>query len=274
MGRRGGNLDGRMENWLKRADDWIDKHRPWALLATVTLSLSVLALINWATSSDLFRQFFYPTPCDKRAPTGCDPIEWKELFQAAILVLGLPVAFMLWHWRDRNVRDQIENTRKDLNLREFNEIQVRLAGAVDDHISEKSKIALQTAALFQMSEFLSGERGQQFSRAAFEAIRAKYALDHEEVFVKKFKREIRETDEIYDKIIHHRFKKYHRLFMLTAHFHHDLRKIRDSYENDPSKRMNRRFFRENFNNIFWEMRMRAILTFPRFISQLICTAKI
>ncbi len=235
---------------FKTVDDWINKHRAWSLLAAVFITVTMVALINWLTGSDHFRQFFYPKRCVPTSPESCDPIEWKELFQAAVLILGLPIAFLLWHWRDRNVRDQIENTRKDLNYREFNEIQVRLAGAIDIDVSEKSSIALQTSALFQMSEFLSGDRGDQFARTAFEAVRAKYNSDFEELFSNKFKREIHDFNQIYDKIIQHRFKKYHHLLMLMMHLNHDLRKIGDLYQKDPSKRMNRRFFSENFQDIF------------------------
>ncbi len=100
-----------MKGWLKRLDDWTNAHRPWALLGVVVITVAVVAFLNWATGSDLFRQFFFPRHCDPKFLAKCDPLEWKELFQAAVLLLGLPIAFMLWHWRDRNVRDQIDNAR-------------------------------------------------------------------------------------------------------------------------------------------------------------------
>lgn len=157
---------------LKLADDWIDRHRPWSLLATVLATVATVALINWGTGSDLFRQFFYPKQCVPSSPKTCDPLEWKELFQATILVLGLPVAFMLWHWRDRNVRDQIDAQRKDINLQEFQEVQLRAVGIAGNETPNESKHILQVAALHQLRGFLKGDFGPAFKRPAFETYSA------------------------------------------------------------------------------------------------------
>jgi uncharacterized protein YjbI with pentapeptide repeats len=168
-----------MIEWLKRTDDWINRHRPWALLGTVVSTVAVVALINWSTESDLFRQFFFPKTCDPKAVGKCDPLEWKELFQATVLVLGLPVAFLLWHWRDRNVRDQIdeqrkqvENQRKDINLKEFQEVQLRAVGFLNGELAGDSKHILQIAALHQLRGFLRGDYGEGFKRPAFETYSA------------------------------------------------------------------------------------------------------
>lgn len=166
-----------MKNWLKQLDDLINRHRPMALLFTVVATLSIVALINWTTGSHLFRQFFFPQLCDPKAPLKCDPLEWKELFQASVLVLGLPVAFMLWHWRDRNVRDQIEgqrnqvdNQRKDVNLKEFVEVQKMAAGLFDEKMDGQAQTDLQIAALHQLSDFLGDDHPTSFRRAAFEIL--------------------------------------------------------------------------------------------------------
>lgn len=166
-----------MNGWLKKADDWINVNRPWALLIMVALTVGAVALINSITGSDLFRQFFFPKVCASNKPLTCDPLAWKDLFQAAILILGLPVAFLLWHWRDRNVRDQIgeqrnqvENSRKDLNLKEFQEVQLRAAGALDEKLPVEAREALQIAALHQLRGFLRGEYGESFKRPAFELL--------------------------------------------------------------------------------------------------------
>lgn len=161
-----------MRDWLVKADQWINRHRPAALLGTLALSIAVAALVNWWTDSDLFRQFFFPRRCDPEAPFNCDPVEWKELFQASFLALGLPIAFLLWHWRDRNVRDQIENARKDINLKEFQELQLRAAGAISTDIPEKSRQTLWISALHQMRGYLIGEYGPSFRRPALEVYSA------------------------------------------------------------------------------------------------------
>ena len=177
-----------MNGWLKKADDWINVHRPWALLITVSFTIGAVALINSITGSDLFRQFFFPKVCASNKPLTCDPLAWKDLFQAAILILGLPVAFLLWHWRDRNVRDQIdeqrnqvENARKDINLKEFQEVQLRAAGALDEKLPAEAREQLQIAALHQLRGFLRGEYGESFERPAFELLLAGHAAAMERV---------------------------------------------------------------------------------------------
>jgi Pentapeptide repeats (8 copies) len=160
---------------FKTVDDWINRHRAWSLLATVIIIVTMVALINWLTGSDLFRQFFYPKRCVPTSPKTCDPLEWKVLFQATVLMLGLPIAFLLWHWRDRNVRDQIENARKDINLKEFQEVQLRAAGALDERLSPEARTQLQIAALHQLRGFLRGDHGNSFKRPSFELLLAGHA---------------------------------------------------------------------------------------------------
>ena len=181
-----------MSGRLKKADDWIDAHRPCALLGLVALAIGILALINWLTGSDLFRQFFYPNVCDPKTPATCDPLAWKDLMQAALLILGLPAAFLLWHWRDRNVRDQIEeqrkqveNARKDINLKEFQEVQLRAAGALDEKLPAEAREQLQIAALHQLRGFLRGEYGESFRRPAFELLLASHAAAMERIGLKE-----------------------------------------------------------------------------------------
>ena len=177
-----------MNGWLKKADDWINVHRPLALLITVALTLSAVWLLNATTGSELFRQFFHPKICDPGKPATCDPLAWKDLLQAAVLTLGLPVAFLLWHWRDRNVRDQIDeqrnqvaNARKDINLKEFQEVQQRAAGALDEALPAEARQQLQIAALHQLRGFLRGEYGESFERPAFELLLAGHAAAMERV---------------------------------------------------------------------------------------------
>lgn len=161
--------------WLRHADGWIDKHRPWVLLATAVFTISVIGILDWLTDAQLFRRFFFPAACKATDKTGCDPIAWKDLFQAAVVLLGLPAAFWLWHWRDKNVRDQIENSRKDINLKEFQDVQMRAAGALDEKLPEAAREQLQIAALHQLRGFLRGDYGEAFQRPAFELLLAGHA---------------------------------------------------------------------------------------------------
>ena len=51
------------------------------------------------------------------------------LWNFIILVVSAPVAFAIWHFRDENNRQQIENQRKDINLKEFQKLSEWVSGA-------------------------------------------------------------------------------------------------------------------------------------------------
>ena len=46
-----------------------------------------------------------------------------------ILIVSSPVAFAIWYFRDKNNRQQIENQRKDINLKEFQKLSEWVSGA-------------------------------------------------------------------------------------------------------------------------------------------------
>lgn len=151
--------------------------RPAQLLSTVALvaglSLAVDAMNCWR----VWNQLFHPdisTPADVRF--------WSALVYALAFAMGLPIAFLVWHWRDRNVRDQIEeqrksveNSRKDINLKEFQEVQARAAGLFDEKMPESARQQLQIAALHQLRAFLRSEYGMSFQRPAFELLLSGHA---------------------------------------------------------------------------------------------------
>lgn len=164
-----------MREWLRSADNWIDRHRPLVLLGTAALTVIAVVLLDRITGAQLYERFFHPQACAPASKTPCDPIAWKDLFHAAVVLLGLPAAFWLWHWRDRNVRYQIENARKDINLKEFQEVQLRAAGALDEKLPAAAREQLQIAALHQLRGFLRGDYGPDFRRPAFELLLAGHA---------------------------------------------------------------------------------------------------
>ena len=154
--------------------------RPAQLLLTVTLTLSVALAIDGFTGWHVYYRLFYPaqeTPADVQA--------WSALIYALLLVGGLPVAFLVWHWRDVNVRDQIESARKDINLKEFQEIQLRASGALDEKLPAEAREQLQIAALHQLRTFLRGEYGEAFRRPAFELLLAGHAAAMERIGLPK-----------------------------------------------------------------------------------------
>jgi uncharacterized protein YjbI with pentapeptide repeats len=172
---------GQMNDWLSKLERWSNRNRAWTLLLSLALTIAIFALINFLSGSDLLRQIFFPKPCRTAGPPNCDPLEWKDLFQATILVVSLPIAFFLWHWRDRNVRDQIENQRSDITLKEFQDVQLRAAGAIDDQLSEGARQELQLSSLHQLGAFLRGEYGSRYKRPAFELLLAGHAAAVERV---------------------------------------------------------------------------------------------
>lgn len=56
-----------------------------------------------------------------------------------ILIVSSPVAFVIWHFRDKNNRQQIENQRKDINLKEFQKLSEWISGAHLPEIKTVSK---------------------------------------------------------------------------------------------------------------------------------------
>ena len=83
--------------------------------------------VFWAGIASLFIFFFlfvffqicFPELLEKSA----------GLWNFIILVVSAPVAFAIWHFRDENNRQQIENQRKDINLKEFQKLSEWVSGA-------------------------------------------------------------------------------------------------------------------------------------------------
>ncbi len=219
---------------------WVDRteNRWKVLLLTVSASLIVsvfleilmrLEILGWLKhlieKSDFIGDIFFP----ETKP------QWKDKVTALIPVIGLPVGFWLWHWRDRNVRDQIteqrhevenhrqdienqrrlienqtieleiqraqlenqsiqvENQRRELNLKEFQEIQKQAAGLFDIDAPESAMRQLQISALHQLKPFLSEDSIPTFRVAAIELILAGHAdaaLKHMNDFVFGQKKEL------------------------------------------------------------------------------------
>jgi Pentapeptide repeats (8 copies) len=149
------------------------QNRPWVLLLAVAVVLSGVLFLEWASTwactvnlkgwikaRPFFGPLFFPN----------EPPVWKDRLTSLVPIIGLPVAFLLWHWRDRNVRDQIENARKDVNLKEFVEVQKMAAGLFDEKMDAQAQTDLQIAALHQLTDFLDADNPKSFRRAAFELI--------------------------------------------------------------------------------------------------------
>ncbi len=111
---------------------------------------------------------------------GPEQLQWREALQLLLLVVGLPAAFVLWLFRDIHVNETLTNQRKDVNLKEFQEIQMRAAGAIDEKYPADARETLQIAALHQLRSFLRGGYGVSFRRPAWELLRARMAASARE----------------------------------------------------------------------------------------------
>jgi len=122
------------------------------------------------------------------------------------IIIGAPTAFVIWAFRDHNNRMQIENQRKDINLKDFQKLSEwasglhipekkitktntgkgegsessqtietfeRMEGILKDHPSlHDGAVALQIAAIYQLEAFLRGDYGNSFRRPAFQLIKS------------------------------------------------------------------------------------------------------
>lgn len=99
-------------------------------------------------------------------------LSWREIVQLFVLFIGLPVAYIVWIFRDSNARIEINLKKKEISLKEFQDIQLRVAGAIDKSFPESSRYQLQAAALHQIEGFIKGDFGADFRKSAFELLTA------------------------------------------------------------------------------------------------------
>lgn len=184
----------KMAQWRNSTKQWVkEKHRLFKLLFSLFIWGILLYILDWAcdlnvinTLLGVIKSMPYGTSQQSnthKAITSHAVSFWQPLFYATTLIAGLPVALLLWHWRDKNVRDQIENARvqneniqRDANLKEFREVALHAAGGLNEKLPEEAREQLQIAALHQLRGFLRGEHGESFKRPAAEI----YLAGHEQ----------------------------------------------------------------------------------------------
>ncbi|PEQ14474.1 hypothetical protein B2G71_02495 [Novosphingobium sp. PC22D] len=183
----------RRVNWLYFRQGW--RHKQWrkAVLPHLVRPIAVLLVgaalpILTLLALDLFSggergaahqiwQFLTQTTAE---PT------WRSIGQPLLILTGVPAAYVLWLFRDINARRTLENQRKDVNLKEFQEIQLRAAGAMDkDKLAGEAREQLQIAALHQLRGYLKGEYGEAFRRPALELLLAGHAAAMERAGLKE-----------------------------------------------------------------------------------------
>ncbi len=98
------------------------------------------------------------------------------------VVMSAPIIFVIWVFRDINRLMELENARKDTNLKEFQQLQRWATGNIEgDKDNQDNKIALQISALHSLRAYLKGEYGDSFRRGAYEIFRASLATQHQKI---------------------------------------------------------------------------------------------
>ena len=106
----------------------------------------------------------------------------NSLIQLKTLLITAPIAFFIWAFRDHNKLIELENVRKDTNLKEFQQLQQWATGNIDGNVSDEKKTSLQISALHSLRPYLRGEYGQSFRRGAYEIFRSTLETQHKEIF--------------------------------------------------------------------------------------------
>ncbi|CAC9953141.1 hypothetical protein [uncultured Gammaproteobacteria bacterium] len=97
------------------------------------------------------------------------------------IVMSAPIIFIIWTFRDKNKLSELENARKDINLKEFQQLQRWATGNIDSNSDNDNKITLQISALHSLRAHLKGEYGESFRRDAYEIFRAILATQHQKI---------------------------------------------------------------------------------------------
>jgi uncharacterized protein YjbI with pentapeptide repeats len=147
---------------------------------------------------------------------GVDMVKWLEpntvLATLMSILIGAPVAFVIWRYRDQNTLWQIENQRKDINLKDFQKLAEWASGqhlqedrhstslkrteketaagkeitveTIDNNESTISPLlshsiskrtggeSLQISAIYNLQAFLDGEYGRHFQRPTFQLVKS------------------------------------------------------------------------------------------------------
>lgn len=134
-----------------------------------------------------------------------DLSENRMVWTLITAIVSAPVAFAIWRLRDKNISEQIENSRKDTNLKEFQKLAEWVSGIhlIEEKISIKTKyesdsndqinkiiektreysmpsdelaiqthskvdgaVGLQIAAVYNLLPFYRGDHGESFKKPA------------------------------------------------------------------------------------------------------------
>jgi len=139
---------------------------------------SIIALgVLWLSANcNLIPQWFkLEKLCDKPLTT--------SLLNVWQLLISAPILFVLWLLRDINRLSELSNSRKDTNLKEFQQLQQWATGNVPSRLSEDStaEIPPQISALHALRPYLKGAFGEDFRRGTFEIYASTLRTQHRKI---------------------------------------------------------------------------------------------
>jgi uncharacterized protein YjbI with pentapeptide repeats len=166
--------------WLRIKEWWTNEVKLFAVVrASIRPIMLLLIGLGLPLAAYWNREWLFPDLAaialtgNGAGLTVSKEVDWRAIVQPALVVIGIPSAYVLWMFRDANAQATLENQRKDVNLKEFQEIQLRAAGAIDEKLPASARESLQIAATHQLAGFLGGGFGKSFPRPAWELLRAR-----------------------------------------------------------------------------------------------------
>ncbi len=140
------------------------KRAIWVLLATIL----TFGLMNW------FKLIYWDGWIPHWATQLTNNTD-TSFIKLSHLIITAPIFFAIWAFRDASRLHEINNQRKDTNLKEFQQLQEWATDNTDDNI------ALQISALHSLRDYLKGEYGQNFRRGAFEIFASELSTQHTKI---------------------------------------------------------------------------------------------
>ena len=114
---------------------------------------------------------------------------WLLFAPSLNLLVSLLILFCVWLYRDINRITELNNQRKDTNLKEFQKLQQWATGNIDTATADadtdkNARLTLQISALHSLRPFLKGVYGQDFRRSTFEIYAAILQQTHTRILKK------------------------------------------------------------------------------------------
>lgn len=144
------------------------KSRIFKVFIFTIIAIIIIYFIETEIAKNIFKYFNIDTST-------------QALIKLKSLIITAPIIFIIWVFRDNNKLLELENTRKDTNLKEFQQLQQWATGNIGDNESSDNKIALQISALHSLRGYLRGEYGESFRRGAYEIFRSTLETQHNQI---------------------------------------------------------------------------------------------